>query len=98
MSSLNEPTVRPRTLAIASSAPLLVLTNFTLPMTTLPQTAASLGAGPTGPVWILGSIALGLSALLLVAGGLADDYGRRRVLVTGAGVLAVAEVVAAASP
>ncbi|WP_237108864.1 MFS transporter [Nonomuraea sp. MG754425] len=98
MSSLNEPTVRPRTLAIASSAPLLVLANFTLPMTALPQTAASLGAGPTGPVWILGSIALGLSALLLVAGGLADDYGRRRVLVTGAGVLAVAEVVAAASP
>ncbi|NJP95243.1 MFS transporter [Nonomuraea sp. FMUSA5-5] len=95
---MTEPTVRPGTLAVASSAPLLVLTNFTLPMATLPQTAASLGAGPTGPVWILGSIALGLSSLLLVAGGLADDYGRRRVLVTGAAVMAAAEVVSALSP
>jgi MFS family permease len=88
---------RPGTLAVASAAPLLVLTNYTAPMVTLPQTAASLGAGPTGPVWILGGIALGLSALLLVSGGLADDYGRRRVLVWGAGVLAVASVVAALS-
>ncbi|MGW3343651.1 MFS transporter [Nonomuraea rubra] len=98
MSSITEPTVRPWTLAVASSVPLLVLTNFTLPMATLPQTAASLGAGPTGPVWILGSIALGLASLLLVAGGLADDHGRRRVLVAGTSVMGAAEVVAALSP
>ncbi|MGP4097338.1 MFS transporter [Nonomuraea sp. KM90] len=100
MSSMTEPMTSRRgaTLAVASWAPLLVLTNFTLPMVTLPQTARSLGAGPTGPVWILGSIALGLSSMLLVAGGLADDYGRRRVLVAGTGVLAAASVVAAVSP
>ncbi|MBF8187404.1 MFS transporter [Nonomuraea sp. K274] len=86
-----------KTLAVASAAPLLVLTNYTVPMVTVPQTVRALGAGPTGPVWILGSIALGLSALLLVSGGLADDYGRRRVLVAGTGVLAVAGVVAAVS-
>ncbi|WP_181308490.1 MFS transporter [Nonomuraea fuscirosea] len=98
MSSMTEPTTAPaRTLAVASSAPLLVLTCFTLPMVTLPQISRSLGAGPTGPVWILGSIALGLSSLLLVAGGLADDYGRRRVLVAGTGVLAAASVAAALS-
>ncbi|WP_433438155.1 MFS transporter [Nonomuraea sp. CA-141351] len=98
MSSMTELTVERRaTLTVASSAPLLVLTNYTLPMVTLPQTAASLGAGPTGPVWILGAIALGLSSVLLVSGGLADDYGRRRVLVVGTGVLAGASVVAAAS-
>jgi MFS family permease len=88
---------RRETLIVASSAPLLVLTNYTAPMVTLPQTARSLGAGPTGPVWILGAISLGLSALLLVSGGLADDYGRRRVLVAGTGVLAAAGVVAAVS-
>ncbi|MEV4168755.1 MFS transporter [Nonomuraea sp. NPDC049709] len=100
MSSMTEPMTSQHraTLAVASWAPLLVLTNFTLPMVTLPQTARSLGAGPTGPVWILGSIALGLSSMLLVAGGLADDYGRRRVLVAGTGVLAAASVVAAVSP
>ncbi|WP_187414968.1 MFS transporter [Nonomuraea sp. PA05] len=98
MSSITEPTVRPGTLAVTTAVPLLVLTNFTLPMATLPQTAASLGAGPTGPVWILGSIALGLASLLLVAGGLADDYGRRRVLVAGTSAMAAAEVVGALSP
>ncbi|MBT2226724.1 MFS transporter [Nonomuraea sp. NEAU-A123] len=102
MSSITEPTrvlvPGSRTLAVASSAPLLVLTNYTVPMVTLPQTARELGAGPTGPVWILGSIALGLSALLLVSGGLADDYGRKRVLVAGTAVLAIASVVAALSP
>nr|WP_214320497.1 MFS transporter [Nonomuraea sediminis] len=93
-SSITEPT---RTLTVASMAPLLVLTNYTVPMVTLPRTAQDLGAGPTGPVWILGSIALGLSSLLLVSGGLADDYGRRRVLLAGTGVLAVASLVAAVS-
>ncbi|MET8862464.1 MFS transporter [Nonomuraea sp. NPDC004580] len=100
MSSVTEPMVLLRrwTLPVASTAPFLVMTNFSLPMATLPQTARSLGAGPTGPVWILGSIALGLSSLLLVAGGLADDHGRRRVLVAGGGVLAAASVLAAVSP
>nr|WP_063792233.1 MFS transporter [Nonomuraea pusilla] len=98
MSSITELTgVRSGTLAVASSAPLLVLATYTAPMVTLPQTARSLGAGPTGPVWILGGIALGLSALLLVAGGLADDHGRRRVLVTGTAVLGAAGAVAALS-
>ncbi|MFD1933552.1 MULTISPECIES: MFS transporter [Nonomuraea] len=85
-------------LTVAASAPLLVLTNYTAPMVTLPDTAMALGAGPTGPVWILSAIALGLSSLLLVAGGLADDYGRKRTLVAGTAVLAVASVVAATAP
>jgi MFS family permease len=96
---MTEPrtSVRPGTLAVASSAPLLVLSNFTAPMVTLPETAGALGAGPTGPVWIIGSISLGLSALMLVAGGLADDYGRRRVLLAGTAVLAVASLACALS-
>ncbi|GAA3465633.1 MFS transporter [Nonomuraea roseola] len=78
-----------------NAVPFLVLATYTLPMVTLADTARDLGAGPTGPVWILSSIALGLSALLLVAGGLADDYGRKRTLVIGTCVLAGAGVVAA---
>ncbi|MCK2217765.1 MFS transporter [Actinomadura sp. ATCC 31491] len=100
MSSVIEPTrvTQGATLAVTSAAPLLVLANFTAPMVTLPQMARSLGAGPTGPVWMLGAIALGLSSLLLVSGGLADDHGRRRVLVAGSVVLAVASVLGAAAP
>ncbi|WP_214412442.1 MFS transporter [Sphaerisporangium fuscum] len=84
-----------RTLAVSCAAPLLALTNYTVPMVTLPETARALGAGPTGPAWILNSISLGLAALLLVAGGLADDHGRRRTFVAGMAALAVAGVVAA---
>lgn len=94
---MTEPTLRRETLTVASMAPLLVLTNYTVPMVTLPQTARALGAGATGPVWMLGGIALGLSALLLVSGGLADDHGRKRVLVMGTAVLAAASVLAALS-
>ena len=47
------------TLAVACAAPLLALMNFTVPMVTLPETARALGAGPTGPAWILNAVALG---------------------------------------
>lgn len=68
---------------------------YSAPVTTLPQTAAGLGAGPSGQIWILNGIALGLAALLLTAGTLADDLGRKRVFVIGAALLAAALVVSA---
>lgn len=82
-------------LAVAGAATLLALANYTAPNTTVPETASALGAGVAGQVWILGGIALGLAALLLVAGGLADDHGRKRVFVIGAGALAGALAVGA---
>jgi MFS family permease len=82
-------------LSAASGATMLALTNYTAPNTTLPAMAADLGAGAGAQAWILGGIAVGLAAVLLVAGGLADAYGRRRVFVAGASVLAVALVVGA---
>jgi hypothetical protein len=52
-------------LAAPGFATLLALANYTAHSTTLPETAADLGAGATGHVWILGGIGLGLAALLL---------------------------------
>lgn len=83
------------TLTLASAATLLVLMNFTAPLVTLPQTAAGLHAGVIGQTWLLTSISLGLAALLLIAGSLADDRGRKRVFVAGAVVFAVAVVLCA---
>lgn len=91
------PRTSARVLAVLCAAPLLALTNYTMPMTTLPDTARSLGASISGQVWILNGIALGLAAVLLAAGSLADDIGRRRVLVVGSGLLAAASVVVAVS-
>ncbi|MGW4962979.1 MFS transporter [Nonomuraea sp. NPDC004186] len=86
------------TVAVAAcAAALLALVNYTVPMVTLSQAAADLGSGPTGPAWMLNSISLGLSALLLVAGGLADDHGRRRAYVAGTWALAAGALLAALS-
>lgn len=87
--------VDPRALATTCVTALLVLMVYTAPMMTLPETARDLGAGISGQTWILNGMPLGLAALLLVTGAVADDVGRRRVLVGGAMALAVGSVLVA---
>src|SRR5215475_8853146 len=86
-----------RTLLSATLGTLAVLVVFTAPLANLNQTAAGLDAGPSGRIWILSSMSIGLGAFLLTAGRVADDYGRRRTFVAGAAVLALGSVVAAAA-
>ncbi|WP_432120767.1 MFS transporter [Streptomyces sp. S1] len=57
--------------------------NYTAPMPTLPAVAAAFGTPPAVQAWLLNGTPLGLAAFLLVAGGLADAYGRRRVFLLG---------------
>ncbi len=92
------PATARSTLVVSCAALLLVLINYTVPAVTLPLTAAGLGAGVTGPVWILNGVTLGLSALLLVAGVIADDRGRRRTYLGGMALFAIASAAAAAAP
>src|SRR6187200_1603340 len=49
----------------------------------VPAIAKDLGASVAALQWTLTGYLLTAAALLLVAGALADSYGRRRVLVTG---------------
>ncbi|MFG3259130.1 MFS transporter [Streptomyces sp. NPDC048172] len=84
-------------LATVSLATFVALMNYTAPMLTLPGMTASFGTGVSGQAWLLNGIALGLAALLLVAGSLADDYGRKRVFVAGTAVLAVTVALGAAA-
>ncbi|MEV0646731.1 MFS transporter [Phytomonospora sp. NPDC050363] len=83
------------TLAIAAAAPLLVLSVYVVPLITLPETAAGVGAGVTEQTWILNANPLGLAALLLVTGSLADNLGRRRLFAYGAAALAATSAVGA---
>ncbi|MDQ1045872.1 MFS transporter [Streptomyces sp. V4I2] len=81
-----EPEVPPRpaaTLALTSAATAVALMTYTAPMVTLPETAAALHTPLSAQAWLLNGTPLGLAALLLVAGTLADDYGRRRLFVSG---------------
>lgn len=94
-----DPGTIPRAaLLIPSAATLLALMNYTAPMTTLPVTAADLNAGATGQIWILSTISLGLSTTLLAVGGLADKFGRRRIFVIGAVLLAISSAACAVAP
>lgn len=95
MPSRAEPAEPRATVPVAAAATFLVLVSFTTPLTTLTSTAAALGAGPEGQAWILSSMSIGLGVALLSSGAVADDLGRRRALVLGAGVLAAASVVSA---
>ncbi|MEU6355717.1 MFS transporter [Streptomyces sp. NPDC047072] len=77
------------TLALTSAATAVALMTYTAPMVTLPDVAAALHTPLSAQAWLLNGTPLGLAALLLVAGTLADDYGRRRIFVAGTLALGV---------
>lgn len=78
-----------RTLALTSAATAVTLMNYTAPMVTLPATAATLHTPVSAQAWLINGTPLGLAALLLVAGSLADDYGRRRMFLAGTVALGI---------
>ncbi|MFF7449181.1 MULTISPECIES: MFS transporter [unclassified Streptomyces] len=89
-------TARPgATLALTSAATAVALMTYTAPMVTLPDIAAALHTPLSAQAWLLNGTPLGLAALLLVAGTLADDYGRRRVFVAGTLALGLTTVLGA---
>src|SRR3954464_11720541 len=64
----------------------------------VPAITRHFGAGVAAIQWTLTSYLLAVAALLLIAGALADRFGRRRVLVIGLGVMGVASVLCASAP
>lgn len=84
-----------RTLAIAVAGNLVVLIVYCLPLSILPAIADGVGAGADTQTWLLASVSLGMATTLLPTGALGDDYGRRRVFVAGAVMLALASGVCA---
>ncbi|MFI6489459.1 MFS transporter [Streptomyces sp. NPDC050564] len=77
------------TLALTSAATAVALMTYTAPLVTLPDTAAALHTSVSAQAWLLNGTPLGLAALLLVAGSLADDYGRRRIFLAGTVALGI---------
>nr|WP_247694456.1 MFS transporter [Streptomyces sp. B93] len=70
-------------MALTSAATAVTLMTYTTPLVTLPDTAAALHTPLSAQAWLINGTPLGLAALLLVAGSLADDYGRRRIFLLG---------------
>ncbi len=64
----------------------------------LPAIAADLGGGLALQQWVVDGYLLALGALILVAGGVSDQFGRLTVLRTGLAVFAVASMLCAVAP
>ncbi len=64
----------------------------------MPSIAAGLDAGIGTQTWLLAAVSLGFATTLISAGALGDDYGRKRVLIGGAILLAIASTVCALAP
>ena len=87
-----------RTLAVAASGTLLVLAVFSAVVTTVGDSLSSLHGGVSSQTWTLSGMSLGLAVALLTVGALADDFGRRRVLVVSSAMLALASALGAVAP
>ena len=64
----------------------------------LPAIGQSLDAGGPALAWVLTSYLLPLSALLLIGGAAGDQYGRRRLLVIGTVIFALASLLCCLAP
>jgi MFS transporter, DHA2 family, multidrug resistance protein len=84
-------------LAVLASTLLVIALDATVLNVALPTLAADLDPTGTELLWIVDAYGLVLAGLLVAAAGLGDRLGRRRVLVAGLGLFAVAAVVAAAA-
>ena len=70
------------------------LANFdvTAVVVALPAVARQLGFGVAGYAWVMDAYSLAFTAALLFAGALADRYGRRRAMLAGNGIFALASL------
>lgn len=80
---------------VVAASTLAMLMVYTAPLAAIGAIADSTGAGVDGRSWILSSMSIGLAAALLSAGAVADDFGRRRSMVAGLGLLGLACAVCA---
>lgn len=70
----------------------LIIVDSTIVAVTMPSIVASLGLDSTQVQWVQESYTLMFAALLLPFGALADRFGRRRLLMLGLAVFAVASL------
>jgi EmrB/QacA subfamily drug resistance transporter len=64
----------------------------------LPAIASSFHSGSEDLQWVINAYLLPLTAFLLLGGAVGDRYGRRRILIAGVALFAVASALCAAAP
>ena len=73
-------------------AQLLVVIDVSIVTLALPAIQHGLGFSPAGLQWVLSAYALAFGGFLLLGGRLADQLGRRRILIAGAGLFTIASL------
>jgi EmrB/QacA subfamily drug resistance transporter len=90
---------RRRSIALAALCTILFLTflDNTVVAVALASIQSQLHAGVSGLQWVVGAYALTFAALMLAFGVIGDEFGRKRVMLAGAGVYCAGAVVSALS-
>ncbi|MEU8926090.1 MFS transporter [Kitasatospora sp. NPDC048545] len=86
------------TVAAVATAALMLPFSVTGAAVALPSMASRLGASVGSAQWMLNAFNIGFAALPLAAGGLADRYGRRRVLLAGITLVGTMSLLVALAP
>ena len=81
------------TLIAVCTATFILLLDITVVNVALPEIARDLKANFTDLQWVIDAYTLTLAALLLMAGSLADQYGRRAIFATGITIFIVSSAV-----
>lgn len=87
-----------RVLLICSGVCALIMLDTNIVAVSLPSVARALHAGFSDIEWIVSAYILAFAALLLPAGSLADRFGRKRMMLLGLGLFALASLVCALAP
>lgn len=85
-------------LAVAILASSLAFIDGSVVNVGLPAIARGLHAGAADLQWAINAYLLPLSALLLLGGAVGDRFGRRRILILGVAIFALATAVCAVAP
>lgn len=94
-----EPVAKPRLVLVATIlASSLAMVDGSVVNVGLPVIGRSLSADAGALPWVINAYLLPLSALLLLGGAAGDRYGRRRLLIAGIALFAVASVACALAP
>ncbi|GAA3119770.1 hypothetical protein GCM10020254_78570 [Streptomyces goshikiensis] len=81
-------------LAALAAAQFTVMLATSIVNVALPQIRAGAGLSDGGTTWVVNAYGLAFGALLLAGGRLADLFGRRRVLIAGLALFALASLAA----
>jgi EmrB/QacA subfamily drug resistance transporter len=89
---------RPLALAVLCTILFLTFLDNTVVSVALGSVQGELHAGVTALQWVVGAYALTFAGTMLAFGMVADEFGRKRVMLIGAGVFCAGSVLAALAP